>query len=261
MSSQTQISVCNLALLSIGARAQVSSINPSDGSTSADACSTLYQFVFERLGRMAQWNCLKKQTSLTLVQASQGTPENPSGTSLPIPAQPWLYAYLYPPDALYVWGLVSSLSPTQTSINFLSVANNVSPGLCDDSQIDYEIAYGTDVDGNPIQLILTNQPQALANYTVNQPNPQSWDTMFTSAYVASLAVYLVPALSMNTPLMAANKQIAEDMIKQAQAMDGNESPQTQDHIPDWLRARAGATGFLPFASKLNATGPIMIWPG
>lgn len=259
MSSQNEVSISNLSLLSIGARAQVSSINPSDGSVAADACSTLYPFVYEQLARMAQWGCLKKQASLTLIQASQGTQENPNGTSLPIPAQPWLYAYLYPADCLYVWGLVAYLSPTQSAINFLSISNNVVSGYVDNEQIDYEIAYSTDADGNPIQVILTNQSQALANYTVNQPNPQSWDSMFTAAYVALLAVYLVPALSMNTPLMSANKVIAQGLIEKAQAMDGNESPVSQDHVPDFIRARQGATGFL--GPKYNAYGPIqMIWP-
>lgn len=260
MSSQNEVSVCNLSLLSIGARAQISSINPSDGSTAADACSTLYNFVYEQLARMAQWGCLKKQSNLTLLQAAQSTPENPNGTSLPIPPQPWLYAYLYPADCLYVWGLVAYMNPAQNAISFLSVPNGMTPAVGNSAQIDYEIAYSTDAFGNPIQVILTNQSMAIVNYTVNQPNPQSWDSLFTAAYVSSLAVYLVPALSMNTPLMAQQKAIAADLIQKAQAMDANENPVSQDHVPDWLRARRGATGFL--APKYNAYSDIqMIWPG
>ena len=55
-----------------------------------------------------------------------------------------------------------------------------------------EIGYTTDSSGNPLEVILTNQQNAVANYTVNQQNPQVWDSLFTAAYVASLAAYLVP---------------------------------------------------------------------
>lgn len=245
MSSQNQVSLCNLALLSIGARAQVSSISPSDGSTAADACTTLFSFVFEQLARSAQWGCLNKQLSLTLIQAAQGTPENPNGTSLPIPQQPYLYAYLYPPDCLLMRQILCPYDSTagagipQTAIN-----NSVTPSLPNQYAIPYEVAYSVDASGNPIEVVLTNQELALGNYTVNQQNPQSWDALFTSAFVALLASYLVPALSLDKNLMSAQLAIVEKVTAMAMAQDGNEAITVQDHIPDWIRARQGASGYL-----------------
>lgn len=244
MSSQNQLSVSNLALLSIGARAQVSSINPSDGSTAADAISTLYSFIFEQLARTTKWGCLNKQLSLTMLQAAQGTPENPTGTSLALPQQPWLYAYLYPPDCLLMREIFPPLITSGSAINQTSLNNNVTPCFSGQYQILYETAYSVDSSGNPLEVILTNQENAVANYTVNQQNPQSWDALFTSAFVASLAAYLVPALSLNPPLMQQQIGIAQKMIALAQAQDSNESPTVQDHIPDWIRTRQGATGVI-----------------
>ena len=264
MSSQTEVSVCNLSLLAIGARAQVSSISPSDGSTAADACSTLYTYVFEQLARAAKWGCLKKQITLTLIQAAEGTPENPDGTSLPIPQQPWLYAYLIPPDSLFIRQILCPNTPSSTnSTPQLSVPNGIAPWLPSQGMIPYEIGYTTDSNGDPLAVILTNQENALCNYTVNQPNPQSWDSMFTAAYVASLAAYLVPALSLQPNLMQMQIQIADRMIAKATAMDGNENPVSQDHVPDFIRARQGATGSIAYAPRLNAYGFIgfMVWPG
>lgn len=261
MSSQSQVSVCNLSLLAIGARAQVSSINPSDGSTSADACSTLYSFVFEQLARTARWGCLKKQATLTLIQAAQGTPENPNGLSLPLPQQPWLYAYLYPSDCLFLRAILCpNTTSTGSGISQTSLSNSVTPLIPGQFQIPYEIGYTTDASGNPIQVVLTNQEQALADYTVDQQNPQSWDALFTSAYVASLGSYLVPALSLNPPLMTQQIQIAERIIEQARAMDGNESPVVQDHIPDWMRARQGATGVYAYGGARYQAYGLMQWP-
>lgn len=243
MASQSQLSVCNLALLSIGARAQVSSIQPSDGSTQADACATLFTFVFQQLARTAKWGCLNKQLVLTLIQAAQGTPENPTGT-IPLPQQPWLYGYLYPPDCLMMRQVFPPVVTSGSAINQLSIANSVTPCFQNSYQIPYATGYSTDSGGNPLEVILTNQESAVANYTVDQENPASWDSLFTSAYVAALGAYLVPALSLNPPLMQQQIAIAERIIKQARAIDGNETPIVQDNIPDFIRARSGATNFI-----------------
>lgn len=261
MSSQNQVSVCNLALLAIGARASVSSIKPSDGSTQADACTTLYTYIFEQLARTARWGCLNKQITLTLLQAAQGTPENPQGTTLPIPAQPWMYAYQLPSDSLMVRAILPPVLPFQTQTTpQTTLPNAVTSSYPGVYQIPYAIGYSADTSGNPVEVILTNQQQAVGIYTVNNANPQIWDSLFTSAYVASLAAYLVPALSLQQPLMQIQIKIAESMIAQARAMDGNETPVTQDHEPDWMRARNGATGWQEyFGYGYRAYGE-MNWP-
>lgn len=260
MSSQSQISCCNLALLSVGARASVSSITPSDGSTAADACSTLFSFVFEQLARTAKWGCLNKQISLTLIQAAQGTPENPDGTTLPIPQQPWLYAYLYPSDCLLMREVFPPVITSGSAVNQTSLANSVTPCFPGTYQIPYATGYSVDATNNPLEVVLTNQESAVANYIVNQQDPASWDSLFTSAFVASLGAYLVPALSLNPPLMQAQIAIAEKMIALARGMDGNENPTTQDVVPDWIRTRSGATGALLYSGYgYNGYGS-MNWP-
>lgn len=257
MAAQNQISLCNLSLLSIGARTQISAL--SDGSTAGDACTTLFTFVFQQLARSARWHCLNKQLALTLIQAAQGTPENPTGTSLPLPAEPWLYAYLVPPDSLMVRQIFAPLNTSGSATNQLAIANSITPDLPNSYQIPYSIGYATDSKGNPLEVILTNQENAVANYTVDQENPQLWDSSFTAAYVASLASYLVPALSLNPGLMQQQIAIAERLIAAARAQDGNESWSSQSHVPDWIRTRQGATGVsLP---GYNATGYINVaWP-
>lgn len=260
-SSQNQVSVCNLALLSIGARSQVSSINPSDGSTAADACSTLFSFVFEQYARTTQWGCLNKQVNLSLVQAAQGTPENPNGTTLPLPQQPWLYAYSYPSDCLNVQYIQSPIIPMAGSgIPQTTINNSVTPLIGRQGEaIPYQIGYSLDSFGNPLQVILTNQESAVANYTTNQQNPQLWDSLFTSGFVAALAAYLVPALSLDKELMKAQIAIAERILANAQAQDGNEGVTIMDHIPDWMQARQGASGYLRYANGYRAYGT-MAWP-
>jgi len=261
MASPSQVNICNLSLLAIGARAQVSSITPSDGSVPANACATLFSFVFQELARIARWGCLKKQTTLTLIQAAQGTPENPTGTSLPLPQQPWLYAYLYPSDCLLMREILPPLITSGTGQLQTSLSNSVTPNIPGQFQIPYATGYSTDSSGNALEVVLTNQESAVANYTVDQENPASWDSLFTSAYVASLAAYLVPALSLDKQFMTIQIGLAEKYIGIARGMDGNETPTIQNHVPDWIRARMGATG-LSTGYGYNAYGNIgsMAWP-
>lgn len=240
----SQIDICNRALLSIGARSTISSISPSDGSMEANACAILFQPTFESLARAAYWNCLRKQASLSLLQAAKGTPENVQGNSLPLPPQPWLYAYQLPNDSLHL-RMIVPVCPVAINgtVPETTVSNQAPTILPNAGQIPFAVAYETDASGSPITVVLTNQPQAQAIYTVNQDNPQIWDSQFQQAIVTSLAAFLVPALSLHLPLTQLCMNAAEKMIAQARAADGNEGVTTQDHTPDWIQARRGAGGY------------------
>lgn len=260
MATGTQLNIINRALLSVGTQAQVSSLN--EGSAQANAAATLYTPCFEQLARSAPWNCLRNQVELTLIAAAEGTPENPDGDTLPLPPVPWLYSYSQPADCLQVRFLVPSLPTSSGGVPVFSVDTGAPTWVPGGGQIPYAVAYAVDANNNPINVILTNQAQAVCVYTVNQPNPQIWDSLFQAAMVASLAAYFVPALSLNMPLMQLQIAAAERMIQQARTRDGNEGVISMDHVPDFIRARRGATG-----RYWNNGGPGgynyqgMIWPG
>ena len=261
MSSASQISIVNRALLSIGARAQVGSLQ--EGSTEANAASVLFTPTFEALARSAYWNCLRKQAILTLLAAAQGTPENPDGTTMPLPPQPYLYMYALPSDCLMM-RFIMPIFPNNTGLGTIpltSVGNQANPTYGIDGQIPYAVAYATDTQNNPINVILTNQTQAQAVYTVDQPNPVIWDSMFQAAMVASLAAYLVPALSLNLPLMSMSIKAAETIIAQARVRDGDEGVVSQNRQADWITARnrGGNTGWID--GGFSPMFGLMAWPG
>lgn len=237
------LSISNRALLSIGARAQISSVFPSDGSEEGNAVAVLWQPTFESLGRSARWNCLTKQVALSLIQAAQGTPENPGGSSYPVPPTPWLYAYAYPIDCLSMRYIVPSF-PANTGSNTPATTINNTAGtwIPNGGQIPYAVTTDVDTNNNVIMVILTNQSQAQASYTMNQANPAIWDSQFQAAMVASLGAFLVPALSLSLPLMQLSISTAEKIITQARVADGNEGVTVMDHLPDWMIARAGGQG-------------------
>ncbi len=260
MATGNILSICNRSLLSIGSQSQIASFN--EGSAEANACSVLFQPTYESLARSAPWGCLRNQETLTLLAAAQGTPENPDGATLPLPPVPWLYQYAYPPLCLQLRFLVPSLPATGSSPPIFSVNTGSPTWLPSGGQIPYIVAYATDASNNPLNIILTNQSQAIAVYTVNQPNPQIWDSLFQQAMVSSLSAFLAPALSLNLPLMKMQVELADRLITQARVRDGNESPTSMDHVPDFIRARAGASGYTRFGNGQSWNGGWIdvVWP-
>ncbi len=110
-----------------------------------------------------------------------------------------------------------------------------------------------------MQVILTNQTQAQLVYTVNDSNPQIWDTDFQQTVVASLAAALAAALSLNIPIMDRMQKQAANMIAEARCRDANEGSTVQDTIPDWMNARntGNGTGYSGWNSQgFNGWGPL-----
>jgi len=260
MATGSVISLCNRALLSIGARAQISSL--TEGSTESDACSVLYTPTFESLARTAHWNCLRKQASLSLLAAAAGTPENLDGTTLPLPPQPWLYSYALPNDCLQARFIMPNANATPTGVPLTPATQDAPWYVYPVGQMPYYVAYDTDANNSPIQVVLTNVAQAILVYTVNQPNPQVWDSDLQQAFVASLAAYLVPALSLNMPLMRMQVELADRIIANARARDANENYNNQTIIPDWIRARnTGGLGYYGVGQGFGSGWVDMSWPG
>lgn len=251
-------SLCQRALLSIGGKSDINLI--TENSAQAKACNLLFSPTFQQLARSAWWNCLQKQATLSLIAAAADTPENPNGTP-PFPQSPWLYSYLLRSDCLKARSILPTLPAQSTGGSPATTAQIAAPiWLQGMNQIPFKVAYGTDSNGNPQTIILTNQQQAVLNYTVDSENPSIWDSQFQAAFVAALAAFLVPALSMNMTLMKMNIDLAERIIAEARASDGNESTNTQDHLPDWIRARAGGSGGWYQNNWYNVGYDSVSWP-
>jgi len=258
--SVSQTSLANRALLQIGGNALIGNLSTNDDPASV-AVNVLWSSTFEQLARTAWWNCLRAQTSLSLLKAQTGTPENPQGTTLPAPPVPWLYEYALPSTCLHARYIIPTLPAGVVGAPQLTTGQINAPLWTGNNrnQIPFQVGYDTDAQGNPVSVILTNQSQAQLVFTVNQPNPTIWDSQFQAAFVASLAAFLVPALTLHMPLMQIQVQIAERIIMEARAADGNEGTVSQNREADWITARSGAT---PDA-YLNALYPpymSMFWP-
>lgn len=225
----------NRSLAQAGAREQI--ISFTEASVSAINCNLLFQPTFEQLGRAAHWNCLRNgPVPLTLLKAAQGTPENQTGSILPIPPQPWLYEYLLPNDCLAVRFLQPTFLPQAGSVPIFPTPSALAPTLLPRQEIPFVVS--TDiVSGTRTKVILTNLALAQIVYTLNEPNPDFWDSQFQAAYVASLAAFLIPPLNLNMGLLNMQIKIANQIIQEARSADGNEGVVSQNREASWIVAR------------------------
>jgi hypothetical protein len=238
------IAIVNMALAEIGAQAQVSSINPSDGSAEGNVASLFYQPKIDDLHRAAHWNFARFQIPLTLLKAAQGTPENPTGTTILIPPQPWAYSYAYPSDCLKARYILPVAPTTGVQVPFTTADNTGTPGYSADFAVRFVVATDTDTQGNRVRVILTNMSQAVLVYTSRITDPNLWDPSFTQAATSYLGAWFVNALARNAALHKDQMTIAMQIIQKARMTDGNEGPVTQDHMPDWIKARGTSPAYV-----------------
>ena len=236
----TPVDIANLSLDSIGARMSVTSINPPGPPNNPNAVvvSRQYQLRIDALHRAAHWNFARKQATLSLLKAAQGTPENPNGTTLPLPPRPWQYEYLYPSDCLAARYLIPNPPITgTTNPPFLAGGTVQTPVWYPPIGYKFAVAVDTDSHGQQIKVILTDLEWSQLVYTARISNPDLWDPHFTTAAVASLGAWLVNPLARNAQVLKEQVDIASSVITQARITDGNEGVTSIDHTPDWMAVR------------------------
>jgi hypothetical protein len=246
--------LCNVSLSLIGARAQLQSINPSDGTAAGDACSLLYQMVVDGYSRAAHWNCLRFQTGQTgatwppplqLLKAAQGTPEQQATPSLLPPPQPWIYEYLLPSDCLKARFLIPQFVQSGISPPLTTAGGMILPRMGRNPAIPFTVALDLDAFGNESQVLLTNLSQAQLVYTRRLANIAFWDSQFVEGAAAALAVWISPRLNGSAGLTQAAMGIAKAKLDAARISDANEGPQVQDHEASWISVRDGGQGLRP----------------
>ena len=252
------VQVVNIALAEIGAQAQVSSINPSDGSAEGNAASLLYSPKIDDLHRAAHWNFARAQTTLTLLKAAAGTPENPAGTT-PSPPQPWLYSYAYPTDCLKARFILPVFTNAAAQVPFTTADNTAPPNFGVDSAVKFVVASDFDSLNNRVRVIFTNMSAAQLVYTARIVDPNLWDPSFLQAATSYLGAWFVNALARNRGLYADQMKLAMAVVQTARATDGNEGPTAMDHTPDWIRARGASPTYLGAGSYFYGWDSIS-WP-
>lgn len=235
----SEVSICNRALQAIGTRSQIASL--TEDSVEARNCNLIYADTRNEILQMADWNFARKTAYLALLKSAPGTPSNPSGTatqwSSAYPAPPWLYEYAYPTDCIQVQKIVQQIQNTYVGTPYTTGGTNTYP---------YAVGPGsrfhvtTDLIAPAVDqqtVILTNQYQAIAVYTMQITNPGLFGAQFTEALVQALAAKLAVPLTGQVALANTKFAQANAVIMGARASDGNEGLTIIDNMPDWITIR------------------------
>lgn len=238
------VDLCNLALDQISARTSIAGINPASppNNIAAQVASRTYQTQADAVFRAAHWNSARLQNPLTLLRAAQGTPENPNGTTLPLPPIPWTYEYAYPDDALLIRFVIPKAPNAVGTVPLMTNVGFVQRPLVTTS-LPFVPAIDYDQNGNQIKVILTNARNADAVYTARVANIDLWDASLQNAVIGTLAAWFVLPVTGDKSLLQARVQLAVGLINAARMSDGNEGITSSDIPVDWMQIRNTGAGF------------------
>lgn len=225
MSLLSDVQIANLALDAAGTRSTIASLQ--ENSKEARACSRQYGPALAAVLQAAHWNFARKQSSLSLLK--DGT----QGDAVPVP---WLYEYAYPSDCLqarYVMPLLQSNPGTAPGASSVPYAMG--------QPVRFIVSSDDDSQGNPIKVILCNQPTAILVYTRLVTNTGLFDDTFTQALAFYVAHRISIPLSGDKALAKSNFEIAERLTTEARASNGNEGLTVIDQVPDWVAVRGYAS--------------------
>lgn len=222
-----QATICNLALDAIGSRSEVASID--EDSQSARKLKLHWDAAVEAALQAAHWNFARKQVALTLLRDAT---TSPAGN---VPA-PWLYEYSIPSDMVQARYIMPDYSSASASVPGAAAVPYFSG-----PPIRFLISSDVDDNGNAINVILTNQPQALLVYTYRVTNPLLFDGQFVEALANYLGSRVCIALTGDKNMAKMAFSLAQQTSIDARASNGNEGLTVIDSIPDWMRVRGYAS--------------------
>lgn len=238
----SEVDIANRALSGMGDRTVSQIASFSERSAQAKQINLHYAPARDELLRMAPWNCATNYDNLALLKSAPGTPENPSQVltawNKTVPAPPWAYEYALPSDSLRALWIIPQFSsglPGGVPISPISVG--WMPSYWNGPAVRFKVAIDQDSFGNDIEVLLTNQPQAILCYIKRVTNPNVWDPQFQQAFVALLSSRIVLGLSGDKQLANLKLNEANSFIQIARAGDGNEGLTVIDSTPDWIRVR------------------------
>lgn len=170
----SEVDIVNIALSHLGDTANVSSIDPPEGSAQAQHCARFYPIARDALLEMHAWGFATKRIVLPLLSDS---------------LEQWKYVYQAPSDAL---NLIAVLAPDAMDdysqdlpVPYTQVGIvNTGQGLYTPQPFEVE----TLQDGTSV--IYTNQEEATLRYTVKLTDTTQFSPLFTSALTHLLASYL-----------------------------------------------------------------------
>lgn len=202
----TVVDICNLALARLGDRANVTSIDPPEGSVQSDHCARFYPMARDTALAAHDWSFAS--TYGTLAEIAVTNPE-------------WLYTYALPSTAI----TVRKVGYTQDQLF----------GWTDGPY--FELA---SLDTGALTLLSNVPDLGYCRFTRRVTDPTKFPPLFTEALVFLLASYLAgPVIKgkAGAQTSATMYQAYIGTIRQADTIDANQSRTRPRYTPSSARLR------------------------
>lgn len=220
----SEVDIANIALSHLGDVANVSSIDPPEGSAQAQHCARFYPVARDALLEMHTWGFCTKRISLPLLSTS---------------IEQWQYVYQAPSDSLAIIAILAPDAADDYSQQ-LPVAYtqqgivNTGQGLYTPQPFEVE----TLQDGT--QVIYTNQEEATLRYTAKITDTTQFTPLFTTALTHLLASYLAGPILKGEVGRAEAKgqmQLFQAFFAKATASDSGQRRITIKQSTPWMAGR------------------------
>lgn len=217
----TPVDIANLGLSHIGARAQIVSISPPDGSVESGYCARFYPLVRRELLEIHSWSFASKRIALAQVT-------NPSTI--------WAHAYAMPADCVKARRVLPLALISTYATALMSYEEHFSEDLTN--------TVFTERGGSPYEteggVLLTNEPDAVLIYTRDVTDSNAFSPRFVIAAGMLMASYLSGPIIKGTDgarAAAQWRQAAMQYAQEAATSNANQSTQNNEFMPGSLAVR------------------------
>lgn len=218
------VDICNAGLGLLGARTQINSINPPDGSAESGYCARYYPFARKELIETGAWAFARRRIALSEVANASDV---------------WQYAYATPAgisNALRVLAK-GAISNAGVAFPLLNDSNGLTNWTLLDRLLTERGSQDFDIEDG---VIYTNEPEAVLLYTADVTDTTRFSAMFTTTLGMLMASYLAgPIIKGLEGAKVAQvwRDAAMSMSARAEASDANSTSQRAEHVPDFMAGR------------------------
>lgn len=225
----SEIDICNLALANIGDEAQVSAINPPDGSVQAAHCARFYPICRDALLEMHTWRFAVFREDLALLAVT--------------PPYGWAYAYGLPNDCLVPMAVLAPGDESNSSLDWLIGQDTAQLTLLKGHPDNNQQRFVVESQSDGSLVLYTNIENAILVFIKRVTDTSKYGPLFVLALARLLSSKLAgPIIKGDEGTRIADEQMklflkSEYPAAVGRNKTGSEQNVYADAVPDSVAAR------------------------
>lgn len=222
----SEVDISNIALAHLGDTATVASLYPPEGSAQAEHCARFYPIARDTLLEMHQWSFCTKRVTLPLLNVTMPT---------------WRYVYQLPNDVINVMAVIPYDANDDYSNNMSYPSQyGYNPEIIPAAGTYVPQNFSIETLANGIQVICTNQEDAVLRYTAKITDTSKFSPLFTMSLTWLLASMLAGPILKGEMGAAEGKrcyQMFQGHFTEATQSDAVQRQIKPMHVVSWMTGR------------------------